>query len=292
MLGYFFWDPPRSLLTIPFLGISIGWYGVLFALGFYGAAVTVRALIRSKLRTYQPAESPQLDDTGPFVDSLSTHIFFGMVLGARLGHVLFYDLEFYLQHPIEICKPWLGGLASHGGVLGILAALWLFSKKKWNNPHLPMGLNLVDAISIASALTAACIRGGNFFNQEITGLPTQLPWAVLFGNPLDAEPFVPRHPTQLYEACVSLALFICLFSYGRRGRFASNGLITGVYLLLTFSSRMFIEMYKVPQCSFDEGPIRMGQLLSIPLVILGLFLVYRAYATKSMERTELPQTRA
>lgn len=285
MIGYFFWNPESIAFTIPYLDLTIYWYSLFFAFGVYGAVLIIRSLILSRaifLEGHQTAVWPVVDR---FVEKLTTYCFIGLIVGARLGHILFYDREFYFHNPGEIIKVWHGGLSSHGAVIGLAFSLWLFSKKKWSEIYLPQGADLLDAISIGSAFTAVCIRCGNFFNQEIIGLPTTVPWAIVFGNPQDGLGAIPRHPSQLYEALVSFLLLIALLIYSRKGRFASNGLITGVYLIITFTARIILETVKAPQCDFDTGSLHMGQLLSLPFVLLGLVFVLRLYVKKSKEQT-------
>ena len=251
----------------------------------YGAVLIIRALIISRaisLEGHPTAVWPVIDR---FVEQLTTYSFVGMIVGARIGHILFYDREFYFNNPEEIIKVWHGGLSSHGAVIGLAFSLWLFSKKKWSETYLPLGTDLLDAISIGSAFTAVGIRIGNFFNQEIIGLPTNVPWAIVFGNPQDSLGAIPRHPSQLYEALVSFFLLAALLIYSRRGRFATQGLITGVYLIITFTTRIILETIKAPQCEFDTGHLHMGQLLSLPFVLLGLLLIARLYVKKLKEQT-------
>lgn len=279
MMAYFFWNPNSCAFTIPYLNFPVQWYSIFFALGFYGAVLSVRSLLINQSALTQTIANK--DVIKRFVERLTLYSFIGMIIGARAGHILFYDLAAYLEHPCEIVKTWHGGLSSHGAVIGLLISLWLFSRKKYQEPFLPSGRNLLDCAAIASACAAGCIRCGNFFNQEIIGTPSTLPWAIVFGSPCDCMGVMPRHPVQLYEALVSFLLFGILFAYGQKGRFARQGLITGLYLIVTFTSRIMLEMIKVPQCDFDMGAWKMGQVLSLPLVLLGIFLVVQGYAKKS-----------
>lgn len=285
MVGYFFWNPQSVAFTLPYLNFSIYWYSLFFALGVYGAVLIIRSLIISRAVAMEGHKTSHWGITDRFVERLTIYSFIGMILGARIGHVLFYDAGFYFDHPDEILKVWHGGLSSHGAVIGLLISLWLFSKKKWSEPFLPQGTNLLDTVSVASAFTAGCIRIGNFFNQEIIGIPTEVPWAIVFGSPQDCLGAIPRHPSQLYEALVSFLLLGGLLVYGRRGRFASNGFVTGMYLIITFTCRIALEALKAPQCDFDTGGVHMGQLLSLPFVVIGILLVVRSYGKRSEEQT-------
>lgn len=196
------------------------------------------------------------------------------IIGARLGHVFFYAWPFYREHPIEIIKIWEGGLASHGGALGAMIALFFFIRTI--RPIAPW-LNyicLLDCLVIPTSLAGCLIRMGNFFNQEIIGIPSTLPWAIIFGHPFEDPLVVPRHATQLYEAGFYFLLFIFLFSlwYRTKDRL-KEGYLSGLFFVLMFSFRFFIEFLKV---SGDSGSIGTGQWLSIPFVLLGIFLLIRS----------------
>lgn len=272
MFAFIHWNPAREAFSLPYLNWPIYWYSLWFALGFYGAIVIARRLIQAyALRT---TEIPQINwkAIDAYIERLSLYAFVGMVIGARLGHALFYDLSYYIQNPIEVLMVWHGGLSSHGGFAGLLIAIWLFLKQPQSLPYLPQGRDLLDLMAIASAWTAGCIRIGNFFNQEIVGTVSFLPWAIVFGAPQESSPGIPRHPAQLYEALTSFALLISFLIITRHGRFAQNGKIAGWYLLITFIVRFGIEFIKVDQCAFDANYIHMGQLLSLPVILFALYL--------------------
>lgn len=202
----------------------------------------------------------------------------GTVIGARLGQVFFYDWSLFYQHPAEIFKVWKGGLASHGGVIGVVLAVYLYtlSIRKWE-PQLSF-LRLLDFIAIPSALVACFIRLGNFMNQEIVGTPSNLPWAIVFGNAADGSLPVPRHAVQLYEALAYLVTFVILYRLWKvKAEQLRSGVLIGLLFILIFGSRFFLEYWKVQQpSSFDASYLQMGQLLSIPFVLAGLFLVFRS----------------
>jgi len=259
------WDPPRVAFTIPYIDLSIYWYSIFFAIGFYGAFLTARFLIRGYDKKWDEKSRHQ------YIDRLAIYVFIGILIGARLGHVIFYDLSYHMENPIEIFNFRQGGLASHGGILGLFIALWLFLRR---NRALP-AFDALDLLAVSSAWMATCIRIGNFFNQEIVGLPSSLPWAVTFQSPLDAVGGIPRHPVQLYEAFVSGVLFIVMMIYARKGHWAQNGRLAGWYLAILFTARYIIEFYKVPQSGFDSPLLSMGQLLSLPILIFALFLIFR-----------------
>jgi prolipoprotein diacylglyceryl transferase len=276
MIGYLFWNPSREACILPYLDFPIYWYSLWFALGFYGAVVIGRSLIRSRAKALVGEKGTDQREINNYIERLALYCFFGLLIGARLGHVLFYDASYYFEHPIDILAIRQGGLSSHGAVVGLFIALWWFHRKTTAQPYLPRGGDLLDLLAISSAWTAGCIRSGNFFNQEIVGTQTTLPWAIVFGSPVDANGVFPRHPTQLYEAAVSLILLICLLWICRGGKFAKNGLIAGWVLIITFTARFFLEFLKAPQCDFDTGCWHMGQLLSLPVIAVGILLVVRA----------------
>jgi prolipoprotein diacylglyceryl transferase len=193
----------------------------------------------------------------------------GTVLGARLGHCLFYNPSYYLSHPLEILQIWKGGLASHGAAAGIMIALYFYVRDRKNITY----LWIFDRVVITVALAGFFIRMGNLFNSEIIGIPTDSSWGFIFTS-VDS---IPRHPAQLYEAIANLFIFIFLFSFYFRtnGKF-KQGLIFGLFLVLIFSFRFFIEFFKEDQSAFEAGMfLNMGQLLSIPLILLGIFLLFR-----------------
>jgi len=237
--------------------IHIRWYGLLFATSFI-LGFKIMEWIYTK-------EKKNLDD----LNDLIWFMILGTVIGARLGHCLFYNPEYYLSNPIEILKVWTGGLASHGAAVGILIAIYYYSKKKKDQSF----LYVMDRIVIGVALAAFFIRMGNLFNSEIIGQPTDMPWAFIFTSIDD----IPRHPTQLYEAFSYLASFFVLAAVYKKtdGKF-KEGLIFGIFLIWIFGFRIFVEFFKENQSGFEQGMIlNMGQILSIPLVIFGLYLFFR-----------------
>ncbi len=215
-----------------------------------------------------------------FAEKLIIYVIVATVVGARLGHLIFYEnLSEYLANPITIFKTWEGGLASHGGVLAIIFSLWLFYRKsRKKHPDFSLFM-LLDEIAIPTMLVASLIRLGNFFNQEILGTKTDLPWAVVFGHPADGSGVFPRHPAQLYECFFYLGIFVVLCVLWKRysdvwqpGRFA------GIAIFASFSFRFFIEFIKTGQSHWFDQPdtfLLMGQLLSLPVVSIGLYLLVR-----------------
>ncbi len=237
--------------------LTVRWYGLLFASGFvFGYIILTNVFKQEKV--------PQ-----NLLDTLTTYMVVGTVLGARLGHCLFYEPAYYLSNPLKILKIWEGGLASHGAAVGILIAIWLFSRK-YKKPYLWS----TDRVALVVALAGFFIRMGNLMNSEIYGVETSMPWGFVFvrwGETL------PKHPTQIYEALSYLLIFILLISiYRIKWPNIKDGLISGLFLITIFSVRFFIEFIKESQVSFEDSmTLNMGQILSIPLVLLGVYLLVR-----------------
>lgn len=211
-------------------------------------------------------------------DRLVIYMLIATVVGARLGHFLFYeDLSGYFDDPFEIFRVWEGGLASHGAAVAIILALVLFSKKMEKMAKGLTWIRLLDFVAVPTALCGCFIRIGNFFNQEILGSPSSLPWAVTFGHPADHSFPIPRHPVQLYEAFFYLLVFALLWRLTYRIRFLlSPGKLIGLFLILVFGFRFFIEFLKMEQSHLLEpnSLLTMGQILSIPMVVLGGLLYF------------------
>jgi prolipoprotein diacylglyceryl transferase len=245
--------------------LSIHWYGLLFAAAFLvGTQIMGRMFVR---------EGRDKND----LDSLLGFVVVGALVGARLGHCLLYDPAYYLANPLDILKIWEGGLASHGGVIGILVAVGLFARGR----DIPFWW-LLDRIAVPAALGGAFIRMGNFMNSEIVGMPTIAPWAVIFARVDD----LPRHPVQLYEAVAYLVIFALLYTAWRadgvRGR---QGLLSGLFLALVFTARFALEFFKTPQAAYEAGSfLTVGQWLSVPCILAGLWLVARAGADRGKDR--------
>lgn len=259
------WDVNRYAFSLPCGDYAITWYGLFFAFGFLVGYWIIRALFASYLRDKEGALR--------LVDSLSLYVIVGAVIGARIGHVFFYDWAYFSRHLGQIFLVWEGGLASHGAAVGILTALALFTYT-----HRKIGfLVLLDAVAVVAAFVGMCIRLGNFFNQEILGTPTTLPWGILFLHPLQKAPPGPLHPVQLYEALACLLLFIALLIIFRFHKKLGTGLISGIFFLSLFTFRFFIEFLKLPQNEhFDtHSVLSMGQWLSLPFILVGLYLVLR-----------------
>lgn len=237
--------------------VTFRWYGMLF-----GGAFLLGYLIGNK--EFRDAGRPEAER-----DALLTYVLIATVVGARLGHVIFYEPEYYLRNLHLVPAIWQGGLASHGAAIGILIGIWLYCRKYKNYSF----LWVTDRVVIPVSIGGAFVRMGNFFNSEIYGVQTDVPWAVIFAS----EDLIPRHPTMLYEAFLYVALFAILSTiYLRHKGKPPEGFIFGVFLIIMFTGRFLLEYTKVEQADFaTDWFIGMGQILSVPFVILGIWLLWK-----------------
>lgn len=281
ILSIIHWNPSDVALSLGSFGIR--WYSLCWLFGLLGAYFVVRWLYR-----HQKIEKSKFEP-------LFIYCFLGILIGARLGHCLFYEPDVYLSSWtkfIEIFIPmqktaegWkftgYEGLASHGGTIGIITALWLYCRhtklKAWT---------VMDNIGIATPLTACCIRLGNLMNSEIIGNPTDMPWAFVF----ERVDMLPRHPGQLYEAlCYLVFFFISVVIYRRHSERVGTGYFFGLCLTLIFTARFFIEFTKREQVDFENGMLlNMGQLLSIPFIIIGVWALVKG-RKRAMSGIEHPK---
>lgn len=238
---------------------AIRWYGFLFAGGFLIGYYIGERMLKSE------------NVSQKWIDNLFFYLIIATVVGARLGHVIFYGWDYYSQHPAEIIKVWHGGLASHGGAIGILIAIFLYSKKVTKRSM----LWALDRVVVPTALVGAFIRTGNLMNSEIYGTQTSLPWGFIFD--LNGET-VPKHPTQIYEALAYLIAFtVLMYMYWKTNAKNKEGMLLGVFFLFIFGARFLIEFVKENQEAFEANMLlNMGQWLSIPFIIFGIILVIRA----------------
>jgi len=256
-------DPVIFWITDSF---PLKYYGALFACGLLLGFYIVRNIYKK--------ENLSLDN----LDSLLIYVIVGTVLGARLGHCFFYEPDYFLKHPIEILLPiqkikgvyqFVGyqGLASHGGSIGVITAMILYCRK-----YKVQFLGLVDKMAVAVPVTGAFIRMGNFMNSEIYGKPTNGNWGVVFQR----DDLIPRHPTQLYEAFAYILIFVILFYMYKSEKIRNaQGLIFGTFLTLLFTARFIIEFFKENQEAFENSMlINMGQILSVPFILIGLGLIF------------------
>lgn len=256
---------------IALFGLSFRWYGVLFATGIALAFFIVSDL-------YKKSNIPE-----KHMISLLYIIVISAIIGARLGEVLFYDLDYYIQHPEEIYKIWKGGLASHGATIAIVIAAFVYAKFILKKSFFYVG----DRVVVGVAIVAAFIRLGNFCNSEIVGKVSDMPWAVVFERNFSngmPENFG-RHPTQIYEAVAYLVLCLVLFFYFRKNMDRLKaGTISAYFLIGMFGFRFFVEFFKEVQQDFEKPwLLDMGQILSIPFIIMGFFALWYSRKQTSIE---------
>jgi prolipoprotein diacylglyceryl transferase len=270
ILSFIHWDINPEIFKIG--GFALRYYSLLFVSG-----LIFGYLILKKIYIFENIPLVQLD-------KLAIYVFLGTIIGARLGHCLFYEPGYYLHHPWEIILPFHGtigknfeftgyqGLASHGGAIGVFLAVYLYTRK-YKQPL----LWILDRLAIVAALAGCCIRLGNFMNSEIIGSATNFPWAIVF----DRVDNIPRHPAQLYEALSYLLIFISLLSlYFKRNANIKQGFLFGIFLIALFSMRFIMEFLKENQEGFENGMwLNMGQLLSIPFILIGIFLLFKEKTT-------------
>jgi prolipoprotein diacylglyceryl transferase len=248
------WDVNPEIFRVG--QFAVRWYGLLFASSFFFGYIIMLRIFKNE----------NLGE--PLLDKLTIYMAIGVIAGARLGHCLFYEPAYYLKNPLEILMIWHGGLASHGAAIGILTAIWLFTKKEKKDY-----IWMLDRIAIVVALSGFFIRMGNLMNSEIYGVETTVPWGFVF---LRNNEVAPKHPTQIYEALAYLAIFILLLRiyWAKKGEHI-EGLLISLICVLIFTARFFIEFLKEDQVGFEATmKLNMGQWLSIPFVILGLAGVY------------------
>lgn len=240
--------------------LAVRWYGLA-----YVAGILLGQRYAMRLADLDPVRPSRKD-----IDGLTGWLVIGVILGGRLGSVLFYNLAYYLEHPLEILAIWHGGMSFHGGLLGVTAALLLFS---WRSRIPPLALSDVVAVVVPIGLFFG--RLANFINAELWGRPTDAPWGVVFPGQ-----DVARHPSQLYEAALEgVLLFAILFLLARipsvRRR---TGTLTGVFLVGYGLSRITVEFFREPDAhlGYLSGGATMGQLLSLPMVLVGLLLIWQA----------------
>jgi phosphatidylglycerol:prolipoprotein diacylglycerol transferase len=244
---------PEIVRVGPF---AIRWYGIMYLIGFASSYLLVNYQIKKKALLF----------TKDFVSSLYSFLILGLLLGARLGYVLFYDLSGYLSHPLEVFAVWHGGMSFHGGLAGSLMAGVLFCRK-FNADFWQVS----DLVATTAPIGLGLGRLANFINGELYGRVSDVPWAVLFpsGGPL------PRHPSQIYELSLEgILLFTVLWFLKDRG--FRPGVITALFLVMYGLFRSFVEFFREPdvQLGFILGPFTMGQLLSAAMICVGIGILF------------------
>lgn len=276
-LSYLYWDPSPTAFTVPLIKRPIAWYGILFALGFFIGFYLLMSLFKRYARGVTDWSEEALKKKGRlFSERLMIYVIIGTVVGARLGHILFYEkLGPYLAHPIAIIKTWEGGLASHGGVVGILIGITVFYLRSRKEFPMISIRRIIDLMVVPALFVAVLIRIGNFINQEVLGVASQVPWAVKFGHPIDGSLPVPRHPAQLYEALFYLGMFF-LFWFLFSKLIKGTGRLAALFFISIFTFRFFIEFLKEEQSFLMGGDLlNMGQWLSLPMILLGCAFMIR-----------------
>jgi len=264
ILSAIIWNQSPDIFSvdIPVLGtLTIRWYGLLFA-----SAFLVGQYIMFKI--FKAEGKPEAD-----VEAMTLYMIVATLGGARLGHCLFYQPDYYLAHPLDIFKVLEGGLASHGATIGILLGIYLYSRSRPDQSY----LWVLDRIVIVTALAGAFVRMGNLFNSEIIGLQTDVPWGFVF---VKLNEDFARHPAQLYEAisCIFLFLFLLMLWNRTKGK-TPEGRLFGVFCVVLFSLRFFYESLKENQVAFENGlPLNMGQILSIPMVLIGIWAIGKSFS--------------
>ncbi len=251
------WNPSPEIFTIPGIDWPVRWYGLMWALAFIGSHFVMNRIYKTEGRTEKD------------LDLLTLYIIIGTVLGARLGHCFFYDPAYYLAHPLDILKVYEGGLASHGGAIGILTGMYLYTRKTKES-----WLWVFDKIVVVVPLAGALIRFGNLMNSEIIGKPTDVPWAFIF----ESVDNVPRHPAQLYEGLFCVVLFVVMYYLwkNKRNNFGP-GFMFGFFCVVLFTERFIDEFFKENQELFENSmALNMGQILSIPFVLIGIYMMWNA----------------
>jgi phosphatidylglycerol---prolipoprotein diacylglyceryl transferase len=274
ILNYIHWNPDPEIVNI--FGISIRYYGLLFVSGLILCIYILGWIYK---RETLPSEN---------LEKLAIYGMIGILAGARLGHCLFYEPSYYLAYPLEIILPiqpqpgggykfsGYQGLASHGGALGFLIAVYFYSRKTKHSL-----IDTLDLVAVVGALAGGFIRLGNFMNSEIIGIPTTKPWGVIF----ERVDNVPRHPAQLYEAISYFIIFtIMMILYKKMRDRLKNGFFFGLVIVLCFTARFIIEFVKENQVGFEDGmTFNMGQLLSIPYIVVGIgFIIYGLMKTRKL----------
>ncbi len=251
------WSVNPEIFNINIFGFNLAprWYGLSFVIGFFlGERYVSKYMLKNGFTSKQ-------------VSSLFTHMLLGTIIGARLGHCLFYEPGYYLSNPLLILKVWEGGLASHGGFLGVMIGVWLFNRNVKKIDY----IWLLDLVAAPSLITGSYIRIGNLMNSEILGRPTDGSWGFIFSR-VDN---IPRHPTQLYESFgyffISLIVF---YLYKKFHQSWPKGRFVGLILLGGMSWRFFTEFFKENQVAFEQNMIfNMGQILSVAMALVGLALI-------------------
>ncbi|MBC8152441.1 MAG: prolipoprotein diacylglyceryl transferase [Bacteroidetes bacterium] len=277
MLQYVTWDVDPEIFHIG--AFSVRWYGLMFAMGFVIGIQIMTHIFK--------VEKKPLSDADPLLLTMVVSI----VLGARIGHFLFYEPEMFLRNPLDILLPPYAGLASHGAALGVLIGLWLYSRRRSSIESGQTFFWTIDRLMITAALGGAFIRFGNLMNSEIVGRPTDVPWAFIFMRNDEYEK-IPRHPAQLYESISCLIVtFILAWWWNHYKEKTPRGSMVGIFLIWLFGLRFFFEYLKEVQVAKElTMSLNIGQQLSIPAVALGIFFLVRSFRNRDKDFAANPVT--
>ena len=251
-------------IPLPFHFFTVQWYGFMWTLSIFGCFFLGKWILKKEHLTEE------------HLVLLIQYIFLGAIIGARLGQVLFYNIDYFIAHPFDILQVWKGGLASHGGVVGGLLAIYFFHRA---HPQYNF-IWLFDRVALIIYLPCSLIRLGNLFNSELVGKATDVSWAFIF----DRVDTVPRHPVVLYESiCYAILLLIVLTIY-RRATSMRVGFYTAFFFISTFSLRFLLEFTKEPEGALFLNCISKTQLLSLPMILIGLVvLIKKDWLTKTQD---------
>lgn len=242
--------------------LQVRWYGLMYLIGF------LAAWLLAHLRARRPGSGWNAQE----LPDLITYCAFGLLIGARLGYVLFYDFAYFAARPLEILMLWRGGMSFHGGLLGVSAAIWLFARRSGRG-----FFQVADFVAPLTPIGLGAGRIGNFINGELWGRVTDVPWAMIFSDPRAG--FLPRHPSQLYQAFLEgLVLFVILWTYSARPR--PTMAVSGLFALVCGVFRFLVEFFRQPDAHIGFvalGWMTMGQILSLPMVVIGAVLLRMAF---------------
>ncbi|SMP71885.1 prolipoprotein diacylglyceryl transferase [Desulfonatronum lacustre] len=256
--------------------LEVRWYGLMYLIGFLAAWLLGHLRAKRPGSGWNPQELPDL----------ITYCALGLLLGARLGYVLFYDFATFIDHPLEILKIWKGGMSFHGGLLGVMLAIWLYALRSRRS-----FFQVADFVAPLAPIGICAGRIGNFINGELWGRATDAPWGMIFADPNAG--FIPRHPSQLYQAFLEgLVLFALLWSFSAKPR--PTMAVSGLFALLYGVFRFSVEFFREPDAhlgfvAFDW--MSMGQVLSLPMIALGGVLLWLAGRRKEEVRSQKPGVR-
>ena len=273
--------PPMPTFVLPYPAINpvlvqwgplaIRWYALAYIAGLVLGWLIIRRIVAGD-RYWNGNKRPSADS----IDDLLVYCAFGVIIGGRLGDVLFYDPQYYFSHPIEIFKIWQGGMAFHGGLIGALVGVLLFSRR-----YRAPALTVLDLCSLVAPIGIFFGRIANFIRPELWGRPTNVPWAVVFPG-TNGEP---RHPSQIYEALLEgLLAFVILYALAQMGALRRPGIITGVFAIVYGAARIFSEFFREPDPRLEDlgRGLTMGMVLSFPLIIVGVGVLAWSYGRRGI----------